>query len=312
MSEPPSVSQPATEAPPVERILEESLERVETPEAASEIVDRVERLAGSHTEAELAKVAASTPAPPAAVVEQAAATRAPESAVASVLSTAAAEAVAPTPETPRVVEAAQQTLRPDTRVSPAASRGRRLLKEAMLRRMGPAQALDARVYIAINAAPHPGWLDSLAYALAIVTIGGWVWVVGTLVAYLFRVPRGWQAVMRLLPSVVGATWMVEYPVKGYFRRRRPFVEIVRALVIGKRPGSWSFPSGHTASSFASAWVLSTVWPRRAPVFFGLALMVGFSRIYVGAHYPGDVVSGAVCGVSLSEVLRRLAVRAFNL
>jgi undecaprenyl-diphosphatase len=174
--------------------------------------------------------------------------------------------------------------------------------------MGPAQALDARLYIAINGAPHPGWLDSLAFAVAMITIGGWVWVVGALVAYLFRVPRGWQAVMRLLPCVVGATWVVEYPIKGYFRRRRPFVEIVRALVIGKRPGSWSFPSGHTASSFASAWVLTTVWPSRAPLFFGLAGMVGFSRVYVGAHYPGDVMSGALCGITLSETIRRVVRR----
>ncbi|HET6319948.1 MAG TPA: phosphatase PAP2 family protein, partial [Chloroflexota bacterium] len=102
-------------------------------------------------------------------------------------------------------------------------------------------------------------------------------------------------------------WIVEYPIKAYFRRRRPFVEIVRALVIGKKPGSWSFPSGHTAASFASAWVLSTVWPRRAPAFFSLAATVGLSRIYVGAHYPGDVTSGALAGLVLADLIRR-AVR----
>ena len=303
-------SQPVEETgnPRIERVIEESLQRVDSPEAARKVVERVERLAGSRTEEQLGQAAATTPAPPSTVVERAAEPAAPETAVASVLATAAAEAVAPTPEAPRVLQAAQQTLRPDTAVSPRARRGRELLKEAVLRRMGPAQALDARVYIAINAAPHPGWLDSLAYALAIITIGGWVWVVGALVGYLFRVPRGWQAVMRLLPCVVGATWVVEYPIKSYFRRRRPFVEIVRALVIGKRPGSWSFPSGHTASSFASAWALSTVWPRRAPIFFSLAGLVGFSRVYVGAHYPGDVMSGALCGITLSETIRRLVSR----
>lgn len=307
MSEP-----PATNRPPIERVLEESLQRVDTPAAARTVIAHIERLAGGHTEQELADAAASTPSSPTQIVEQASAdSPSPDAAVASVLAAAAAEAVAPTPEAPEVLAAAQHTLRPDTPVSPAAKRGRQLLKAAVLRRMGPLQAIDARLYLAINEAPHPGWLDSVAYALAMITIGGWVWVVGTLVAYLFRVPRGWNAVMRLLPCVVGATWVVEYPVKGYFRRRRPFVEIVRALVIGKRPGSWSFPSGHTASSFASAWVLSTVWPSRAPAFFGLASMVGLSRIYLGAHYPGDVMSGALCGISLAEMLRRLVLRWFR-
>jgi len=173
--------------------------------------------------------------------------------------------------------------------------------------MGPLNALDAQVYMAVNEAPHPGALDSLAWLIAMLTTGGWIWVIGALLAYLARVPNSWRAVKRLLPSVVIATWLIEHPIKAYFRRRRPFVRIVQALVIGKKPGSWSFPSGHTGSSFASAWILSSIWPRRAPVFFGLAGMVGFSRIYVCAHYPGDVASGALLGIVLSEAVRR-AVR----
>ena len=80
---------------------------------------------------------------------------------------------------------------------------------------------------------------------------------------------------------------------------------------GKRPGSWSFPSGHTGSSFASAWILSTIWPRQSPFFLGLASLVGLSRIYAGAHYPGDVAAGAILGVALSEIVRRVLIRLFG-
>jgi undecaprenyl-diphosphatase len=177
--------------------------------------------------------------------------------------------------------------------------------------MGPLNAIDARVYLAINDAPHPGALDTLAWALALVTTGGWIWVIGTLVAYLLRVPGSWEAVKRLLPSVVAVTWIVEYPMKSLFRRRRPFARIVEALVIGKKPGSWSFPSGHTASSFASAWILALVWPKARPLLFGVAGMVGLSRIYLGAHYPGDVAIGAVLGIMLSELTRRVLRRFFS-
>ncbi len=300
----------------VERVLEHELERIQTPDAAKKVVERVERLSNTRTEAAAASegAKANAEAPPtdasaaaATTIEHAAERRTPEASVAATLATTAAQAVAPTEAAPKVVEAAQAALTPRARVTPEAERGRKLLKEAALRRMGPLQALDARIYIAVNEAPHPGWLDSLAWAIAIVTVGGWIWVIATLLAYLLRAPRSWRAIKYLLPSVVGATWMVEYPIKAYFRRRRPFVEIVRALVIGKKPGSWSFPSGHTAASFASAWILSSVWPRRAPWFFALASIVGASRVYVGAHYPGDVASGASAGMLLSELIRR-AVR----
>jgi undecaprenyl-diphosphatase len=171
--------------------------------------------------------------------------------------------------------------------------------------MGPLNALDARIYLAINEGPHPSGLDSLAEALTVVTTGGWIWLIGALLAYLVRAPRSWTAVQRLLPSLVVTSWLIEYPIKAFFRRRRPFASIVQALVIGRKPGSWSFPSGHTGSSFASAWILSACWPRMAPVLFGLAGTVGFSRIYTGAHYPGDVVSGALFGMLLSEMVRRV-------
>lgn len=295
----------------VERVLEQGLERVDSPRAAHAVVARVERMTAGHTEAEEADQAArQAPSPHAAAarVEQTAQTAPPRQALAETLTTAAAESVAPSPVAPVVLEAAQAALTPSAPVSPRAQRGRELLKQAVLHRMGPLQALDARVYMLVNGSHHPGWLDSVAWAIAIITIGGWLWVIGALVAYLLRVPRSMTAVKWLLPSVVGATWIVEGPVKAYFRRRRPFVDVVRALVIGKKPGSWSFPSGHTASSFASAWVLSTVWPRRSPLFLALAGCVGLSRVYVGAHYPGDVLSGAAAGMVLSELIRRLTRR----
>ncbi|GAC1325428.1 MAG: hypothetical protein NVSMB2_24020 [Chloroflexota bacterium] len=299
----------------VERALEEGLERVETPEAAQAIIDRIERLAAGQTEAErgdaTAKADEHSPDPAeaaAADIEHASAvatTVADERAVADLLAETAAQTIASVEAAEPVVAGAQATLLPQAPVSSRAHRGRRLLKEALLRRMGPLSALDARIYLAINEAPHPPWVDSVAWALAIITTGGWIWVVGVLVAYLVRIPDSWRAVKRLLPSVVGATWVIEYPIKAFFRRRRPFSAIVEALVIGKKPGSWSFPSGHTGSSFASAWVLSRIWPRQAPIFFGLASVVGFSRIYLGAHYPGDVLSGAALGMLLSEAIRRI-------
>jgi membrane-associated phospholipid phosphatase len=289
----------------VRRALEEEIERVDSLEAAERVVQRIEQLAAGVTEEDKAREAASAPACAAAQVEQAAGgARSPEEAAAVLVETAA-QAVAPTADAPAVRRAAREALAPvGPAPSPAVGRGRSLLKEAVLRHMGPLQALDARLYLAINCVPHPRWLDRLAEGITLVTTGGALWVFGLLIADLLGVPKSWRAVKTLLPSLVGATWIVEYPIKSFVRRRRPFIDIVRGLVVGKKPGSWSFPSGHTASSFACAWVLTTIWPRSGPAFFALASCVGLSRIYVGAHYPGDVASGAFCGASLAELIRR--------
>ena len=294
----------------VRRVLEHELECIDSPQAAEQVAKQVEQLSVGETEQTKSDEAAKTPLPAAATVEQTAAATPVPAEPAAVLVTAAAQAVAPTGEASDVVEAAQEVLgtRPPAEpVPPEAERGRELLKDALLRRMGPLQALDARLFLAVNRLPHPPWMDMLANVVTVSTTSGGAWIFGVLVARYLGVPRSRRALGELLPSVLGATWRVEYPIKAVFRRQRPFIDVVRAMVVGKRPGSWSFPSGHTASAFACAWILSRVWPRRAPLFFGLASTVGFSRVYVGAHYPGDVTSGAFAGCLLAALIN-LVVR----
>jgi undecaprenyl-diphosphatase len=68
------------------------------------------------------------------------------------------------------------------------------------------------------------------------------------------------------------------------------------------PHSHSFPSGHTATSFAAATILSAFVPRAAPAFYLLALAIGWSRLYVGVHWPLDVVGGALIGLATALLL----------
>ncbi|HET9905506.1 MAG TPA: phosphatase PAP2 family protein, partial [Anaerolineales bacterium] len=101
---------------------------------------------------------------------------------------------------------------------------------------------------------------------------------------------------------------VEFPIKAYFRRRRPFISIIQAIVIGKKPGTWSFPSGHSAAAFAGAWLFNRKFPGWSPLTYLIAGQVAFSRVYLGDHYPGDVASGSLLGMLFAMLFRRLLGR----
>jgi undecaprenyl-diphosphatase len=71
------------------------------------------------------------------------------------------------------------------------------------------------------------------------------------------------------------------------------------------PTTSSFPSGHALSSFACAFVLTRLAPRLAAPAFALAALIAMSRVYVGVHYPLDILVGAVLGVVVAIALLRL-------
>jgi undecaprenyl-diphosphatase len=86
-------------------------------------------------------------------------------------------------------------------------------------------------------------------------------------------------------------------VKPIFRRVRPFVNR-EATVVGIRPADHSFPSGHTASSFAAATALGMFYPKAAPLAYALATAVGMSRVHLGVHFPSDATVGGVIGIGI--------------
>jgi undecaprenyl-diphosphatase len=99
-----------------------------------------------------------------------------------------------------------------------------------------------------------------------------------------------------------------YGLKALFDVERPSMRYAEPKPLVPAPHDASFPSGHAATSFAAATVLSFARPRWAPAFYLLALAIGFSRVYDGVHYPLDIVGGAVFGVAVALALRFLARR----
>ena len=86
-------------------------------------------------------------------------------------------------------------------------------------------------------------------------------------------------------------------LKYAVQRDRPPTIILDPEPLMEVPTTSSFPSGHTSTSFACAYVISRLAPRLTVFVFVLAALIGFSRIYVGVHYPLDVLAGAVLGIA---------------
>jgi undecaprenyl-diphosphatase len=150
-----------------------------------------------------------------------------------------------------------------------------------------------------------GWLDPVFEALSWAGRLGLVWIV--LACVLALLWRRYALVVFTVLAVAVADWG-SYGLKALFDVERPSMRYPEPKPLVTPPHDAAFPSGHAATSFAAATVLTFARPRWAPAFYLLALAIGFSRVYVGVHYPLDVVGGAVFGVGVATALR-LLVRA---
>jgi undecaprenyl-diphosphatase len=119
--------------------------------------------------------------------------------------------------------------------------------------------------------------------------------------------RRWGVFALTLIAVALADWSA-MGLKALIDRPRPPLRYAEPKTLVAVPHDASFPSGHAATSFAAATMLVFAFPRLAPLLYLLAAAVAFSRVYVGVHYPLDVIGGAVLGVVVAFVLRFLVSR----
>jgi undecaprenyl-diphosphatase len=161
----------------------------------------------------------------------------------------------------------------------------------------PAPAgFDRRLFHLINGLPHSRTSDR--YVSVISDLGeGLGWVAGGMALAMLGGPKGRRAGLATAFASLAATYIVQARVKPLFRRVRPFVNR-EARVVGLKPPDHSFPSGHTASSFAGATALAFFYPKAAPLLYALATGVGASRVHLGVHFPSDAAVGGVIGIGI--------------
>jgi undecaprenyl-diphosphatase len=129
-------------------------------------------------------------------------------------------------------------------------------------------------------------------------------VIALALAFLRR--RPWIFGQVVLAGAVAD--LTSYLLKLAIPRARPSTVYARPDPLVHAPHDHSFPSGHAATSFACATTLTFFAPRLAPAFFVLAAAIAWSRVYVGVHYPLDVLGGACLGLLVAAAVAVIARR----
>ncbi|WVT95842.1 phosphatase PAP2 family protein [Streptomyces xanthochromogenes] len=165
-------------------------------------------------------------------------------------------------------------------------------------RMG---AIDRRWFERVATARLAG-ADQVLPRLSHAANHGKLWFATAGVLAVAGGPTARRAARRGIGALAVASLATNTVAKYATRRRRPVIDAVPLVRrLAKAPGTTSFPSGHSASAAAFAAGVALESSRYGALVAPLAAAVAFSRVYVGVHYPGDVLAGCALGVAAAAV-----------
>lgn len=161
-------------------------------------------------------------------------------------------------------------------------------------------ALDHQLFLLINHFPHSLALDWFAIWLSGIGVGGLIWLLISIGLFIREEKRDHWFFLPVVFATAASEFVTNLLLKGFFSRNRP-PETLGTIFVAGQPPDHSFPSGHATFAWALAVVLAAKEPRAKYFFYLLATLISLSRIYLGVHYPADVVFGTVVGVTIGLI-----------
>ncbi len=173
--------------------------------------------------------------------------------------------------------------------------------------------LDGEILLGIQEL-RTDWLTAFFTTVTHLGDGGALWILAGVALLIPKKTR--SAGIAVLAALLVTFIVVNLILKPVIARTRPY-EVIEGLRLLVSPAhDYSFPSGHSSSSMAAAVAMAGALPRRMRVIgwcaVGLAVMICFSRLYIGIHYPSDVLIGAaigfLCGVAGAKIASIIKMR----
>ncbi|MEI6499075.1 MAG: phosphatase PAP2 family protein [bacterium] len=129
-------------------------------------------------------------------------------------------------------------------------------------------------------------------------LGEWaiIWAIIGLILLIANRKKGRIIFSMIVLSIIFSSFLNDLLIKTFFFRQRPYLALENIHHLGTNWANSSFVSGHTSASVAAAVILIYFYPSKIILFVALTLLIMYSRIYLGMHYPSDIIGGIIVGV----------------